>query len=124
MKRILIVDDSQLILNITRSILEKEGYSVLEAHDGKECFKVVEKLKPDIILLDVVMPDMDGWEVCKKIKETKATRDIPVVMFTTQAREKDFKKSIEYAGAYAHILKPFNREELINLVKEAIKDKD
>ncbi len=84
----------------------------------------MEKLKPDLILLDVVMPDMDGWEVCRKIKETTATSDIPVVMFTTQAREKDIKKSLEYAGADAHIIKPFNRKELVDLIKELIKDKD
>jgi CheY-like chemotaxis protein len=122
MKRVLIVDDSQLIRTIIRSILEKEGYTVLEAHDGQECFEVLTKLKPDLILLDVIMPDMHGWEVCRKIKEKKTTRDIPVVMFTTQASERDYKKSMEYAGADAHINKPFEREELIDLIKEFIKE--
>jgi CheY-like chemotaxis protein len=122
MKRVLIVDDSKLILRITKSMLEKEGYSVLEAHDGLECFEVLAKIKPDLILLDVVMPDIDGWDVCRKIKGDKTTKDIPVVMFTTSASEWDIRKSFEYGGADAHINKPFKREELVNLVKEFLKE--
>lgn len=122
MKKVLIVDDSKLIIRITKSILEKAGYSVLEAHDGSECFKVLAMQKPDIILLDVVMPEMDGWEVCRKIKEDKTTSDIPVVMFTTSSSERDIQKSFEYSGANAHINKPFNHEEMLNLIKELLKE--
>ncbi len=122
MKKVLIVDDSQLILKITRSILEKAGYSVLDASDGAECFEVLAKEKPDLILLDVNMPGMDGCDLCTKIKRNETTSDILVVMFTTSSTDWDVRKSFEYGGADAHINKPFEKEELVNLVKNLLKE--
>lgn len=117
MTKIMIVDDEEKVRYAVRKILEKSGHEVLEASGGKECLKKLKKEKPDLILLDVIMPDMDGWEVCKKIKEDEKTKDITVTMLTVKSGNEDKIKSFDDALADWHINKPFKAEALIRTVK-------
>lgn len=122
MARILLVDDEPEIVFLTKKMLEKEGYEVTVAKNGKECMKAVGKDRPDLILLDVMMPGETGWEICKKIKGDKKTGDIPVAMFTVRTSEDSVEKSLEYAHADAQIDKPFKMEELLNQIKRLLKE--
>jgi CheY-like chemotaxis protein len=120
MAKILLVDDEPEIRYITRRMLERAGHSVVEASDGERALKMLKEERPDLVLLDVRMPGMNGWEVCRKIKSSSETRHIPVVMFTVRTSKDSVKKSRE-CGAEAHINKPFEREELLRVVGEMLR---
>ncbi len=119
MARILIVDDEPTILMLIGMMLKREGYEVVEAKDGEECFSKLKEKKPDLILLDVMMPGQDGWEICRKIKGARETRGIPVAMFTVRTSEDSMEKSMEY-GADAHINKPIDKKELFDTIKRLL----
>jgi putative two-component system response regulator len=118
--KILLVDDEPEIRFLTRRMLEKEGHSVTEAENGEMALRMLQKDKPDLILLDVRMPGLNGWEVCRRIKADDKTKSIPVVMFTVRTSEEDIQKSVDY-GANAHINKPFDKEELLELVENMLR---
>jgi CheY-like chemotaxis protein len=120
MANILVVDDEPEIVVLTKIMLEKEGHVVTVARDSKECFKRLKEKKPDIILLDIMMPGDDGWDACKKIKEDRETSDIPVAMFTVRTSDDSVERSYGYAHADAHINKPFDRKELLKIVKNLL----
>ncbi|MFQ5976043.1 MAG: response regulator [Candidatus Hydrothermarchaeales archaeon] len=117
MAKILLVDDEPVLVDLTKMILEKDGYEVLVAKNGGECLEELEKNRPDLILLDIMMPGESGWEVCRKIKEDEKTRDIPVVMFTVRTSKASIEKSLRYAHADAHLGKPFTLDELCSMVR-------
>ncbi|MEE8358462.1 MAG: response regulator [Candidatus Hydrothermarchaeales archaeon] len=117
MLKVMTVDDEADILYITRTMLEREGYKVDEASSGEECLKKIKDKRPDVILLDVKLPGIDGWEVAKKIKEDEETRSIPIVMFTAKSAQEDIDTSFNYAGAEWHLPRPFKRETLIDILK-------
>jgi CheY-like chemotaxis protein len=120
MARILLVDDEPEIRIITRMMLEKAGYEVVEASNGEEGLRMLANAKPDLILLDVMMPGMKGWEVCEKIKADEKLKHIPVVMFTVRTSDEDIEQSRE-CGAEAHINKPFDRKELLETVERLLR---
>ncbi|MDI6655721.1 MAG: response regulator [Candidatus Hydrothermarchaeota archaeon] len=117
MAKIMVVDDDPDMRLVLRCLLEREGYKVLEAENGEKCLREAEKKKPDLILLDIMMPGLDGWEVCRMLKESPATASIPVSMLSVRKEEEDVKKSFEYAHADAHLGKPVKSEELISTVE-------
>jgi CheY-like chemotaxis protein len=119
--RILVVDDEPEIRFLTRTMLEKAGYEVVGARDGAECLEKLKEGAIDLTLLDIMLPGDDGWEVCRKIKADEKTKDIPVVMFTVRTSQDSVKKSLEYAHADAQIDKPFDKEELLNVVSGLLK---
>ncbi len=119
--KILVVDDEPEILSLTKIILEKGGYEVFTASDSVECFKRLKEVRPDLILLDVMMPGDDGWATCKKIKDGKTTKGIPVAIFTVRTSENSIEKSQAYAQADAHIKKPFEMKKLLETVKRLLK---
>lgn len=119
-KKIMLVDDNEDILFMLRSVLEKEGYSIDEAKSGEECLRKIENIKPDLILMDIVMPGMNGWEVCKKIKESELLISVPVSMLSVRKDREDVRKSIEYAHADAHLTKPVNFEDLRRTVNNLL----
>jgi|Deesub1362A_J573_1020465.scaffolds.fasta_scaffold06510_3 DNA-binding response OmpR family regulator len=123
MARILIIDDEPEIITLTRMMLQKAGYEVIEAESGKEGLEILEKDKIDLVLLDVVMPGMNGWEVCRKIKADEKLRQIPVVMFTVYDSREDIIRSHE-CGADAYLSKPFDREELLDVVRRLLRRRD
>ncbi|MBI5253434.1 MAG: response regulator [Euryarchaeota archaeon] len=113
----MVVDDEPDIRYLLRKMLEKEGYEVTEARDGRECLEKLKKERPDLILLDIMMPGMFGWEVSKRIKEDEATKSIPVAMLTVRTSEEDKVKSLEESLADWHISKPMDREKLMETIK-------
>lgn len=112
-KTILIVDDEKMILNLLSHNLSREGYSVIEATDGIEAIKTAQENKPDLILLDVMLPKMDGLSVCKRLKNLM---NIPIIMVTAKGEELDKIVGLEL-GADDYITKPFSVRELIARVK-------
>lgn len=119
MAKILLVDDEPDIVTLARTILEKDGYEVVVALNGEECLKKLKDEAFDLILLDVMMPGNNGWEVCKKIKEEEKTKDVPVVMFTVRTSPDSVAKSKE-CGADAQVDKPYESEELLDTVKKVL----
>lgn len=123
MAKILVVDDEPEIVVLTKIMLEKDGHKVTVAKDSVECFERIEEEKPDLILLDVMMPGDDGWEVCRTIKENEETSDVLVAMFTVRTSENSVEKSFKYAHADAHINKPFDKAKLVETVKNLLSKK-
>lgn len=113
MEKIAIIEDEQAISDIIKYNLEKEGFAVHTAYDGEEGIELIEKENPDLIMLDIMMPKMDGFEVCKKVRQTKNT---PIIMLTARAEEIDKVLGLEL-GADDYITKPFGMRELIARVK-------
>ena len=112
-RKILIVDDEKNILDIIAFNLKKEGYQIIKASDGEEGVKKAMEENPDLILLDIMMPKMDGYEACKKIREKKNT---PIIMLTARAEEVDKVLGLEL-GADDYVTKPFGVRELMARVK-------
>ncbi len=111
---VLIVDDERPIVDILKYNLEKEGYETIEAYDGAEALDMALNQNPDIILLDVMLPKMDGFEVCRKVREKKPT--VPILMLTAREEEVDKVLGLEL-GADDYITKPFSVRELMARVK-------
>jgi CheY-like chemotaxis protein len=117
MSKIMLVDDEPEFTFIIKKILEKEGFETVEAHSGKECLKIIHSEKPDLVLLDIMMPEMDGWEVCKRIKDDSKLNSTPVMMLTIKFQQ-DFKlKSFQFVGCDGYITKPINKEKLLKAVR-------
>lgn len=120
MKRILIIDDLPENVFVLQDRLEREGYEVISAYDGKAGIAKAISDMPDLILLDVMMPEMTGIEVCKTLKQDVITSDIPIIMVTAKSNAEDAKEGLE-AGAIDYIKKPFERIELIARINSALK---
>jgi CheY-like chemotaxis protein len=121
-KKIMVVDDEDDIRYVLRRFLEDAEYEVIEASGGPQCFEMIEKEKPDLILLDILMPGMNGWDVCKVIKEHKAFEDVPVSMLSVLSDTSDMQKSVKYALADKHLTKPIDFTILLKTVKDLIKE--
>jgi CheY-like chemotaxis protein len=113
--KILIVDDDPDLIFILGHVLNSAGYEVISAENGRECLEKVDKEKPDIVILDIMMFDMDGWEVCRKIKEVYP--DIPVAMCSILSGSHYIEKSLTYAGADEHITKPLSFNKVLETVR-------
>lgn len=123
MKRVLIIDDLPENVFMLQDRLEHEGYEVITAYDGQTGInKAIEEL-PDLILLDVMMPDITGIEVCKTLVKDHKTKNIPIILVTAKSGAEDTKEGLE-AGAFDYIKKPFNRIELLARVNSALKLSD
>jgi DNA-binding response OmpR family regulator len=120
-KRILIADDESGFVMTLRSRLEFEGFEVITALDGKEALEMVPAQQPDLILLDVMMPEVNGYQVCRTLKEDPETSAIPILMLTAKSQESDRFWGIE-AGANAYITKPFDMDDLIAKIRYLLDD--
>ncbi len=120
MKKILVIDDLPENVFILQDRLVQDGYEVITAYDGNEGIEKAYSTLPDLILLDVMMPDISGFEVCKILVNNEKTKHIPVILVTAKASAEDTKEGLE-AGAFDYIKKPFNRIELMARVKSALK---
>ncbi|QDU60981.1 Response regulator PleD [Planctomycetes bacterium Pan216] len=116
------VDDSVVIQRLVRSRLAADGFEVCTADDGKQALAVVASLKPDVILLDIDMPVLDGYEVCRRLKEESATRLIPVIFLTAQSHTEDKVRALDM-GAVDYVTKPFDPIELRARVRSAFRTK-
>lgn len=115
--KVLAVDDVASIRNIIKWILEKEGFAVLAAAGGDEALEMMSREKPDAVLLDVMMPGMDGFEVCRRIRQLPEGKDVPVIMCTCNDKEKDVVQAIR-AGANDYIVKPFAHATLLDKIRK------
>ena len=122
-RRILVVDDERHIVRLVQVNLEKVGYTVLTAYDGVEALEQVGKEKPDMVILDVMMPRMDGFEVLKKLQADAKTRDIPVIMLTAKAQDADIFRGWS-SGVSSYLTKPFNPRELLTFVERIFQSLD
>ncbi len=116
MKTILIVDDEPDVLEVVEMLLLSEKYRVLKARNGIEAIEVVSKETPDLVILDIMMPEMDGVEVCRRMRDMDNMRDKPIVMFSAKLSAIDKKESFD-AGADGFITKPFNARGFIAGIK-------
>ena len=114
--RIMIVDDTEQNIQLLGQALAKEGYEIIVATNGAEAIKTLEHITPDLILLDVMMPQMDGFEACSIIKKNEKTKNIPIIFLTARVETEDIVKGFEL-GAVDYIAKPFNLMELYTRVK-------
>lgn len=119
MKKIMVVDDEPDTVDLVKLVLETEGFEVIPAYSGIECLEKLEVEKPDAILLDIMMPGMDGWEVFHKIKDKY--HDIPVAMLTVRDKDIDKMMGLHVLKASDYIIKPFGRQELVDRVKNILK---
>ena|SRR5688572_6655353 len=114
--RILVADDDPSILRLLQLNFELEGFEVQTASDGEEALAKARSSLPDVIVLDVMMPGLDGWEVCRRLKEDEITRDVPVVLLTALGQEKERRHGLEL-GAAEYVQKPFDPDRLVDVVK-------
>ena len=117
MRKILIADDEPYILNILDFSLGAEGYTVVQAVDGQAALSLAGQHEPDLIILDVMMPGIDGYEACKRLKEDPQTKSIPVVLLTARNSLEDRRRG-EEVGADGYMTKPFSPQRLLDLVQE------
>jgi len=120
---ILVVDDTRLNVQIIKCDLEDEGYNILSSENGKDALKIAEAENPDLILLDIMMPGMDGFEVCKILKEKDNTKDIPIIFLTARNEPEDVVKGFQL-GAVDYLRKPFEVSELLVRVKTHVRLKN
>jgi DNA-binding response OmpR family regulator len=120
-KRILVVDDEQGIITIVKLYLVHHHYEVITASDGQEGLDKAKTEKPDLIVLDLMLPKINGYKVCGLLKKDTRYAKIPVIMFTAKAQEKDVKLGQE-VGADAYITKPFEPEVLLARIKELLQE--
>ena len=117
LEKVLVVDDDPNICDVLRMYLENEGYSVILAYDGEEALVKFNALKPDIILLDVMLPTLDGWQVCREIRKTSNT---PIIMLTAKGETFDKVLGLEL-GADDYVTKPFDAKEVMARVKAVLR---
>ena len=122
--RIVCVEDEPEMIDLIQLILDRKGFKVVGASGGKEGLATIRKEKPDIILLDLMMPDMDGWEVYQKIKADEETRDIPVIVVTAKAQSIDKVLGLHIAKVDDYIAKPFSPQELLDSIKQVLMKKE
>ena len=115
-KKILIVDDEMDLVETVRFPLEMEGYHVLVSYNGEDALNQARKENPDLILLDLMLPKMDGYKVCRLLKFDDRYKHIPILMLTAKTQEKDKALGVE-TGANEYITKPFEMDDLLKKVK-------
>lgn len=123
MYKILAVDDEQNILELIRYNLEKDGYLVLTASDGEKALALAQREKPDLILLDVMLPNLDGLAMCRVLRQNEATRKIPIIMISARGEELDKVLGLEM-GADDYVTKPFSNRELLARIKARLRSKE
>lgn len=121
-KKILVVDDEADLVEMVTMRLEANGYKVITASDGREALEKARSEKPHLIILDLMLPKMDGYKVCRMLKFDEKYKHIPVIMFTARAQESD-KKTGKEVGADAYIIKPFEPQILLDTIKNLIAER-
>jgi two-component system, OmpR family, response regulator len=117
MKKILVVDDEKKIVDIIRAYLEKEGYQVIPAFDGKMALNLAQNQHPDLIVLDLMLPETSGWDVCRAIRKTS---EVPIIMLTARDEVTDKIIGLEM-GADDYITKPFDAKELVSRIRAVLR---
>jgi len=118
-RKILIADDEPNIVISLEFLMQKSGYAVMTAADGEQALQLIDSFKPDLILLDIMLPLRNGFEVCQRIRENPAWKDTRIVMLTAKGREVEVAKGLAL-GADIYITKPFSTHELLAAVRQLI----
>lgn len=119
MTKILIVDDEQDFVETIEFFLTRKKFKVATANNGKEALKKVEADKPDLILLDIMMPSMDGITTCRQLKSFEDSRNIPIIMLTAKGQKEDVTEALS-SGANDYIVKPFDFDELVSRIRKVL----
>lgn len=117
---VLVAEDEAALATLLRYNLEREGYRVLEAHDGEEAMLIASEEKPDVVLLDWMLPQLSGIEVCRRLRGRQETRNVPIVMLTARGEESDRVRGLD-TGADDYIVKPFSMTELLARLRAVIR---
>ena len=117
--KILVVEDEESLLKLESILLTSKGYSVTGVMDGKSALAEIKSNRPDLVILDVMLPELDGFEVCKRIKEDPDTATIPVVMLTAKKSNQDIERG-KHVGADAYITKPFKSAKVMEIIEGLI----
>ena len=121
MALLLVAEDDQFYANLYRTKLEKEGFGVVVASNGAETLELLKKNNPDLIILDLVMPEMDGFEVLRKLKEEKDLKDVPVIILSNLGQEEDIERAKEL-GVFKYIIKSnVSIHQMVESVEEALR---
>lgn len=120
---VLVVDDYAENVELLKELLTASGYEVTTAYDGEEALKKVDRRKPDLILLDIMMPKMDGYQVCEALRSKEETKEIPIIFVTAKTEVKDWTHAIFNVGVNSYITKPINPKKLLDKVKSVLKMK-
>lgn len=118
-KKVLIVDDEKDLVDMLKLRLESMGYDVLEAYDGKSGLDKAKEEKPDLIILDLMLPKMDGYQLCRILKFDEEYKNIPIVMLTARAQQKDKEQGVT-CGANEYVTKPFEPKELVSVIHKLV----
>jgi DNA-binding response OmpR family regulator len=119
-KRVVCIEDEIEMIDLVKLILSRKGYQVVGALGGREGLEAISREKPDLVLLDLMMPDMDGWEVYQKMKADDATKHIPVIVVTAKAQSIDKVLGLHIAKVDDYITKPFGPQELLESVEAVL----
>jgi DNA-binding response OmpR family regulator len=119
-KRVVCIEDEPAMIDLIRLILTRKGYEVFGAMGGREGLEAIQSHKPDVVLLDLMMPDMDGWEVYQKMKANEATKNIPVIVVTAKAQSIDKVLGLHIAKVDDYITKPFGPQELVDSIEKVL----
>lgn len=123
-KKIIIAEDEPILIEMYKLYFERAGYEVLKANNGRECIDFVKKEKPDIILLDILMPRVDGWEVLKQLKTDPETKQIPILVFSNLGQTQEIQKGLDL-GADDYVVKSnMTPKELLEKVEGMIRKKE
>jgi len=123
-RRVVYIEDEPEMIDLVRLILKRKQYEVIGASGGREGLDVVRKMIPDVVLLDLMMPDMDGWEVYQQLKADEATRAIPVIVITAKAQKIDKVLGLHIAKVDDYISKPFSPVELVESLQRVFGERE
>ena len=119
-RRVVCIEDEPEMIDLIKLILSRKGFEVLGANGGKEGLELIRENSPDLILLDLMMPEMDGWQVYQQLKADDSTKDIPVIVVTAKAQNIDKVLGLHIAKVDDYIPKPFSLQELIDRVEDVL----
>jgi two-component system response regulator VicR len=118
--KVVYIEDESEMIDLVRLILSRKGYEVIGAGGGREGLEIIRQKLPDLVLLDLMMPDMDGWDVYQQMKSVDSTRDIPVIVITAKAQSIDKVLGLHIAKVDDYISKPFSPQELVDRVEKVM----
>ena len=119
-RRVVYIEDEQEMIDLVRLILNRKGFEIVGANGGREGLDAVRRVLPDLVLLDLMMPDMDGWDVYQQMKADESTQNIPVIVVTAKAQSIDKVLGLHIAKVDDYISKPFSPQELVDSVEKVL----
>jgi len=122
MKKILIIDDEAEVVKVLQICLEQHGYKVITGYNGESGLKKAKDEVPDLVILDIMLPDMDGYQVCERLKSDPSTKDIPVIMLTVKSMGEDIEKALEKKADW-YIVKPYDEKYLLKKIDYLLQKK-